>query len=330
MSIERQLAQCVDDCQLKLAECTSIDELYVIRSQFIGKKSIIAEYFARLGTLAHEERIETAKQVNKAKQRIEQICDEAKQRVLARAGRMVISPIERTLPVTSYRGCDHPVTTATNTLCDIARKMGFVRIDGDEIVSVYENFDALHINQFHPARDPKDTFYLSGDRLLRTHTSSVQNAVLRQSELPIRCISPGRVFRNDTPDATHTPCFHQIEGLVVDQTSSFTDMLTTLQAILQAYFGRHFTMRIRPSYFPFTSISAEMDIDFQGRWVEVLGCGVVHRAVFEAAGITDTSIQGFAFGIGIERLLMLKYGLDDIRHLLSGDLRFLEQFHEIS
>ena len=224
----------------------------------------------------------------------------------------------------------HPVTRAMERICEIFARLGYDRVDGPEIEDDWHNFEALNFAPDHPARTMHDTFWFADGRLLRTHTSPVQIRSMSGRTPPIRIIAPGKVYRSDS-DQTHSPMFHQVEGLLIDETSSFADLKGTLAAFIRAFFERDFEMRLRPSFFPFTEPSAEMDIgwsaeDGSTRWLEVLGCGMVHPNVLRNCGIDPERYSGFAFGLGVDRFAMLRYGVEDLRAFFENDLRFLRQF----
>jgi phenylalanyl-tRNA synthetase alpha chain len=222
-------------------------------------------------------------------------------------------------------GHRHPLITTTEEIVDIFCGLGYRVEEGPEIESDYYNFTALNIPPHHPARDMQDTFYLSGHELLRTHTSPVQIRHLEKNPPPVRIVAPGRVYRRDAVDATHSPVFHQVEVLAIDEGLDFTHLRGTVTAFLQSFFG-DLPVRFRASYFPFTEPSAEVDVQWRGRWLEVMGCGMVDPAVLEGLGLDPERWSGFAAGLGVERFAMVRHGIDDIRRLFSSDLRFLEQF----
>ena len=268
-------------------------------------------------------------QINKHRKQFEDKISQAKalleQRMVAeklKSGRK-----DTSLPTSKHHPSSiHPLTLITRRVVSILSKYSFDVAVGPEIETSYYNFTALNTPEHHPARTMQDTFYLHQDYLLRSHTSPVQIRIMEHQPPPLRVISPGRVFRADTLDATHSPCFYQCEGLVIDETSTIQDLVQLLSCFLNEFFGEDLPIRFRSSYFPFTEPSLECDIYFKGSWLEVLGCGMVHPSVLEHASIDATRYQGFAFGMGIDRLAMLYYGIDDIRYLYDGDLSFLQQF----
>ena len=313
---------------------TSIDEIQRVSTDFLGKKSVLAEAKKRLGSLDDAARRAAGQQLNEVRERIETLV-EARRGELAAAARGTQLEAER-LDLTEIRGRTrlghlHLVTQARDRLEDLFVGMGFTVAEGPEIEDDWHNFGALNFPPGHPARAMQDTFYVNygepESTLLRTHTSPVQIRVMLSQPPPIYSIMPGRVFRQDTADATHMPVFHQIEGLVVDRGITFADLAGTLEAFTTAYFGPGFTSRLRPSYFPFTEPSAEFDIRRpDGSWLELGGCGMVHPNVLRAGGIDPEEYSGFAFGFGIDRLALMRHGVDDLREMFINDVRFLRQF----
>lgn len=327
--LSSQLQQALEN----IRAATSLDQLEVLRISLLGKSGLITEQLKTLGKLPAEERKTRGEQVNRAKEQLQEALIERK-RFLEEAefeARLANEGIDITLPGRAVdRGAIHPVTRTMNRIIDIFLRLGYQVAEGPEIEDDYHNFEALNFPAHHPARAMHDTFYFSNGRLLRTHTSPVQIRAMRDKQPPIRIIAPGKVYRSDS-DQTHTPMFHQVEGLLVDETSSFTDLKGTLRVFVQAFFERDFEMRFRPSYFPFTEPSAEVDIrwdrdDGAERWLEVLGCGMVHPNVLKCCGIDSEKYTGFAFGLGVERFAMLRYGVNDLRQFFENDVRFLRQF----
>ena len=240
-----------------------------------------------------------------------------------------IKSIDVTLPGKDISfGSRHPITITINNIIDILSNYGFTSVDGLEIEDEFHNFEALNISDNHPARDMHDTFYVSEDKLLRTHTSSVQIRSMLSSEPPLKIMTPGKVYRCDS-DPTHSPMFHQIEGLHIDENINFGHLKGTLINFIKEFFGKEMEIRFRPSYFPFTEPSAELDIKFNGKWLEVLGCGMVHPNVLANVDIDNKKYTGFAFGLGIERLAMLKYSITDLRMFYENDISFLSQFKDL-
>ena len=326
-----------------LEELKSSKELYEFKSEYLeGKKSKISGLMKEMKNIAPEERANYGKSVNELKEwalgRFQKVEEEMKERELQK--KYESEKIDLTLPAEETAiGNLHPVTLIRKQLIDIFAGMGFEVYEGREIETDYYNFTALNTPQDHPARDMQDTFYLSPEFLLRTQTSAGQIHVMENKKPPIKILSPGRVFRSDD-DATHSPMFHQMEGLVVDKGITLCDLQGMLDKFVQALFGPEVKTRLRPSYFPFTEPSVEVDVscfECGGKgcplckhtgWIEVLGAGVVHHSVLENCGIDPNVYSGFAFGIGIERIAMLKYGINNIGLMFENDLRFLKQFED--
>ena len=310
------------------------------RVHYLGKKGVLTEQLKTLGSLPHEERKAAGQKINEAKQVVQQAI-EARRATLEQeelASRLAADRIDVTLPGRGSRsGGLHPVTRTLERIQDLFAGMGFAVAEGPEIEDDYHNFEALNIPETHPARAMHDTFYFDAHTVLRTHTSPVQIRVMEHQAPPLRVIAPGRVYRCDS-DLTHTPMFHQVEGLLVDKDVSFADLKGLLDQFLKHFFERDLGVRFRPSYFPFTEPSAEVDMECvmcggkgcrvcsHTGWLEVLGCGMVHPKVFESVGIDNEQYTGFAFGMGVERLAMLRYGVNDLRLFFENDLRFLRQF----
>jgi phenylalanyl-tRNA synthetase alpha chain len=330
------LRQALDE----VAASTTLAALDEVRVRWLGKKGAFTEQLKALGALPVAERPAAGARINEAKQQFEAAVESARE-ALARAAveaELAAGRIDVTLPGRGEaRGGVHPVTRARLRIERIFRDSGFEIATGPEIEDDFHNFEALNIPADHPARAMHDTFYFPDGRLLRTHTSPVQVRELRKGRLPLAMIMPGRVYRVDY-DMTHSPMFHQVEGLVVDEQVSFANLKAVLQGFLRAFFEKDLRMRLRPSYFPFTEPSAEVDMscvfcDGAGcrvckhtGWLEIAGCGMVHPNVLAAAGVDATRWNGYAFGMGIERLAMLRYGVSDLRLFFESDLRFLRQF----
>ncbi|RAP56245.1 phenylalanine--tRNA ligase subunit alpha [Oleiagrimonas sp. MCCC 1A03011] len=323
----------VRDALADIERTDTLDALQALRVALLGKSGSITAQLKTLGKLAPEERKAAGAAINQAKGRVAQALD-ARRDALQEAAleqRLASERIDVTLPGRDGgRAGLHPVTRALERIADIFERLGYQRADGPEIEDDWHNFEALNFPPNHPARTMHDTFYFPDGRLLRTHTSPVQVRALKDRQPPVRIIAPGKVYRSDS-DQTHSPMFHQIEGLLVDETSSFADLKGTLVTFVRAFFERDFEMRFRPSFFPFTEPSAELDIrwetdDGSERWMEVLGCGMVHPNVLRNCGIDPERYTGFAFGIGVERFAMLRYGVTDLRAFFENDLRFLRQF----
>jgi phenylalanyl-tRNA synthetase alpha chain len=324
---------------------TTLDELRVVESDLLGKKGSLAELKKGLGALDAEGRREVGASLNVARESIEQLVAQRRHSLesVERAATIAAERLDLTEVTTSRpRGTVHLVTQTWDRLVDVFVGMGFTVAEGPEVETDWYNFEALNIPAAHPARGMWDTLYVDlGDPetvLLRTHTSPVQIRVMTETPPPIYAVMPGRVYRRDTADATHMPVFHQIEGLVIDRDISFADMAGTLEAFTSAYFGGSIHSRLRPSYFPFTEPSAEYDINCvfcegkgcrtcsQTGWLELGGCGMVHPNVLRNVGLDGEEWTGFAFGFGLDRLALMRHGVDDIREMYTGDLRFLEQF----
>jgi phenylalanyl-tRNA synthetase alpha chain len=320
------------------SEVRNAENLEAFRLKWLSKKGILTQLFGQMKDIAPEERRAYGAQINELKTLAEEKFEAAKAEIEEQSAQSARSALDLTLDAAPLSiGSFHPLSLVRNRMVSIFEKLGFVIAEGPEIVDDWHNFTALNMPEDHPARDMQDTFFLSRnpDMLLRTHTSSVQIQTMETQKPPIRIIAPGRVFRKDS-DATHSPVFHQIEGLVVDEHASFADLKQTLFYFVQEMFGEGTNIRFRPSYFPFTEPSAEMDIRAkklnpetgkeEEKWLEVLGCGMMDPAVLENCGIDSEKYTGYAFGIGIERITMVKYNIQDIRLFYENDLRFLRQF----
>ena len=323
-----------------VAACSDLAALDEVRVHWLGKKGLITEQLKALGTLSAAARPAAGARINEAKEQL-QAAIEARRVALERADidrRLAAGRIDVTLPGRGEEpGGLHPVTQARLRIETLFRRAGFEVAAGPEIEDDFYNFEALNIPPNHPARAMHDTFYFPDGRLLRTHTSPVQIRALQTRGAPLAIIAPGRVYRCDS-DMTHSPMFHQLEGLVVDENVSFANMKAVLHGFLQAFFERELAMRLRPSFFPFTEPSAEVDMSCvfcEGRgcrvckntgWLEISGCGMVHPNVLAASGVDAERYTGYAFGAGIDRLAMLRYGVNDLRLFFENDLRFLRQF----
>ncbi len=300
------------------------------KARYLGRAGALTELLKGLGKLAPEARREAGSRINEGKARIEALLEEQRARLRSQAleRKLREEAIDVTLPGRgSGRGGLHPITRVRMRVEALFRSMGFDVAEGPEIVSDFFNFTALNMPENHPARSMHDTFYVEGGRhLLRTHTSPIQIHYMRSHTPPLRVLAPGRVYRSDS-DATHSPMFHQVEGLWVDERVSFANLQGVAIEFLQRFFERtDLRVRFRPSFFPFTEPSAEIDMSFGEGWLEIGGCGMVHPNVLEHGGIDPERFQGFAFGMGIDRLAMLRYGVDDLRLFFQNDSRFLRQF----
>ncbi|HXD83879.1 MAG TPA: phenylalanine--tRNA ligase subunit alpha [Rudaea sp.] len=329
MELDAQIEQALT----QIGTASSLDALDALRVALLGKSGLVTEQLKALGKLAPDERKVQGALVNRAKERLQDAIAQRKSALENAAfdARLADEKIDITLPGRNADlGSIHPVTRALERIAEIFSRLGYTQADGPEIEDDYHNFEALNFPPHHPARAMHDTFYFPDGKLLRTHTSPVQIRAMRDAKPPLRIIAPGKVYRSDS-DQTHSPMFHQIEGLLVDETSSFADLKGTLAEFVRAFFERDFEMRFRPSYFPFTEPSAEVDIrwdrdDGGERWLEVLGCGMVHPNVLRGCGIDAEKYTGFAFGLGVERFAMLRYGVTDLRAFFENDVRFLRQF----
>ena len=312
-----------------IAAAQDLATLDQVRVQFTGKKSQLAEQSKSLGKMDPEQRKVFGAQIHAVREAITAALTE-RQTELQKAAleqKLASEMIDITLPGRGQTvGSIHPVTQVQERICQFFTKAGFLVATGPEVEDDYHNFEALNIPGHHPARAMHDTFYFDVNHLLRTHTSGVQIRTMETQQPPIRIVCPGRVYRNDS-DQTHSPMFHQIEGLYVAKKTSFAELKGLLVNLLNEFFEKDLKVRFRPSYFPFTEPSAEVDImDERGKWLEVLGCGMVHPNVLRAAGIDPEKYTGFAFGLGVERFAMLRYGINDLRMFYQNDVRFLRQF----
>jgi len=306
----------------------SLGALDEVRVRYLGKKGLLTQQLKQLGSLPAEERPAAGQAINRAKQALQASIEvrKAALRAVALEAEIESQSVDVTLPGRGQApGGAHPVTRTMGRMEEIFRRAGFAVYSGPEIEDEFHNFEALNIPEQHPARAMHDTFYFPSGHLLRTHTSPVQIRAMREDGVPIRMIAPGKVYRCDS-DQTHTPMFHQVEGLVVDEGISFANLKAVLHGFLETFFERKVQLRFRPSYFPFTEPSAEVDVSWGEGWLEVLGCGMVHPRVLEHVGVDAERYTGYAFGMGVERLAMLRYGVDDLRLFFDNDLRFLRQF----
>ena len=316
-----------------IAAATAPDALEALRVGLLGKSGSITTQLKSLGALPGDQRKAAGEAINRARDAISEALTARKVALddAALDVRLAGESIDVTLPGRdAARGGVHPVSRTLERITEIFGRLGYEVADGPEIEDDFHNFEALNFPPHHPARAMHDTFYFGDGRLLRTHTSCVQVRYMKEHQPPLRMIAAGKVYRSDS-DQTHTPMFHQVEGLLVDEHASFADLKGTLAEFVRAFFERDFEMRFRPSYFPFTEPSAEVDIAWQQadgstRWLEVLGCGMVHPNVLRNVGIDPETYTGFAFGLGVERFAMLRYGVDDLRSFFDNDVRFLRQF----
>jgi phenylalanyl-tRNA synthetase alpha chain len=309
----------------------SADDLQVldnIRVTYLGKKGLLTARLKELGKLPAEQRPAAGQIINEVKEKIHLLISEKKS-ILENKGyseKLTSESIDISLPGRGQiQGSLHPITQTLAEIESLFINVGFKVADGPEIEDNYHNFEALNMPDNHPARAMHDTFYIDTDKLLRTHTSNVQIRYMKENKPPMAIIAPGRVYRCDS-DMTHTPMFHQVEGLLINEDVTFANLKGLLAEFLNQFFKKELQIRFRPSYFPFTEPSAEVDILGDNGWMEILGCGMVHPNVLENVGINSEHYNGFAFGMGVERLAMLKYGIDDIRLFFENDIRFLKQF----
>ena len=338
MVTEQEIIELVEAARREISEAAAPEALEALRVRYLGRKGALTQVLRGLKGLDPETRRLAGAQANRAKENLEAALAEALTALKEAAARAAVPAIDVTLPGRrSPLGRLHPLTRTMEEVCDIFLHLGFEAVTGPEVELDWYNFEALNIPPDHPARDMQDTFYFNDKVLLRTHTSPMQIRVMEKRRPPVRIIAPGKVYRRDS-DMTHSPMFHQVEGLLVDRGVTFADLKGVLTEFVHQMFGPEVSLRFRPSYFPFTEPSAEIDIACvicRGEgcrvckitgWLEVLGAGMVHPAVFEAVGYDPEEFTGFAFGLGVERIAMLKYGIDDIRLFFDNDLRFLKQF----
>lgn len=336
-----RLEQIRQNALAQIETAGALEKLNDIRVAFLGKKGELTSIMKSMKEIAPEERPAFGQMVNETRSEIEKRMEEMKTELAkkAREAQLKAEVIDVTLPAKkSNVGHRHPNTIALEEVERIFVGMGYEVIEGPEVEKDYYNFEALNIPANHPAKDEQDTFYINKEFVLRTQTSGTQVHTMETQELPIRMIAPGRVYRSDEVDATHSPCFHQIEGLVIDKHITFADLKGTLAEFAKELFGEETKVKFRPHHFPFTEPSAEMDVTcFKcggkgcrmckgSGWIEILGCGMVHPKVLKMSGIDPEEYSGFAFGVGLERIALLKYEIDDMRLLYENDTRFLKQF----
>lgn len=341
MDIRENLGRIGEELEKELRDLDALQALENLKVKVLGKKGSLTALLRGMGQLTPEERPKAGQLINEAREKMTKLLED-KQKELAereKAARLQKEAIDvtepRDLPLI---GCVHPMNLVLNQVLDCFTSMGFDVAEGPEVELDHYNFELLNIPKNHPARDAQDTFYIDDNTVLRTHTSPVQARTMLSRKPPIRIVCPGRVFRADEMDATHSPVFHQIEGLVIDKDVTMGDLKGTLDAFAKRLYGPDIEVRFRPSFFPFTEPSAEVDLtcfNCHGKgcrvckgtgWIEVLGCGMVNPKVLSMCGIDPDVYSGFAFGIGLERITMLRYGIQDLRLLYEGDLRFLRQF----
>lgn len=339
--MQEKLKTIVDQALSQINASEEIEKLNDIRVAFLGKKGELTSVLKSMKDVAPEDRPKIGQMVNEAREQLESKLEEKKSAFARkiREEQIKMETIDVTLPPKKRTmGSHHPNTIALEEIMDIFTGMGYEVVEGPEVEMDYYNFEALNIPANHPAKDEQDTFYVNSNIVLRTQTSSVQVREMEKGKLPIRMIAPGRVFRSDEVDATHSPSFHQVEGLVIDKNVTFADLKGTLAQFARELFGEETKVKFRPHHFPFTEPSAEMDVScFKcggtgcrfckgSGWIEILGCGMVHPHVLEMSGIDPEEYVGFAFGAGLERIALLKYEIDDMRLLYENDIRFLSQF----
>ena len=337
---QEQLTRLLQEARSAMAQAQDVAALEQLRVHYLGKKGVLTEQLKQLGSLPPEERPRVGQWVNDAKSALQADLNTRRDALdsAQRTAQLASEILDVTLPGRGlHLGGAHPISRTLRRLETLFLSLGFETADGPEIEDDFHNFEALNMPASHPARAMHDTFYFDARTLLRTHTSTVQIRYMQANKPPLRVIAPGRVYRCDS-DITHTPMFHQIEGLMVDENVSFADLKGLLSDFLERFFEKSLRVRFRPSFFPFTEPSAEVDIECvmcsgggcrvckHTGWLEVLGCGMVHPEVFRHVGIDSERYTGFAFGIGVERLAMLRYGVNDLRLFYENDLRFLQQF----
>jgi len=335
--VENTIDQICTEALREIETAKSKDSLNAISVKYLGRKGIVTQFLRNISKLPTEERPKAGEKANEIKKILEKAFEDTASSLNSQSPE-AHDYIDVSLQGRSaFPGSLHPITQITRQICDIFTRMGFDIAEGPEIESDYYNFEALNIPKYHPARDMQDTFYVSDNIVLRTHTSPIQVRVMEKRKPPVKVIAPGKVYRSDS-DITHTPMFHQVEGLMVGENISFGNLKGILTNFVHLMFDEKTSLRFRPSFFPFTEPSAEVDIlcvmcrgngcriCSQTGWLEVLGAGMVHPAVFENVGYDTAKITGFAFGMGVERITMLKYGIDDIRKFFENDFRFLRQF----
>ena len=339
--LDATLSQLDTDARARIAGAATPEELEAVRVEALGRKGTLAQISKQLGGLPAEERARVGKLLNAVKQALEEALQARKAQFEkeALAARLDSEWLDLSLPAPGPRpGSLHPVTQIQAEIEDLFTSLGFAVLDGPEVETEYHNFDALNTPPEHPARDMQDTFWLVDGHVLRTHTSPVQVRGMETLKPPLRMIAPGRVFRNEEVDASHEHTFYQLEGMMIDREVSVAHVIYFMKTLLKGIFRREVTVRLRPGYFPFVEPGFELDIHClicggagcpvckQGGWVELLPCGLVHPNVLRLSGIDPAEWNGFAFGLGLTRLAMMRYGIDDIRLLQGGDLRFLRQF----
>ena len=339
--MQEKLEKVLEEARMQLEKAVSIDDTEEIRIKVMGKKGQLTQILRGMGKLSPEEKKEMGMAANKAKAKFETMLNEkvAMVKEQAKKARFKAETIDVTEPgIIPKVGVKHPITQVINEIVGIFRSMGYAVYESPEVDTVFNTFDGLNSPEFHPARDITDTFYIDKGIVLRPHTSSGEVRAEKELQVPYKVIMPGRCFRCDTPDATHSPTFHQVEMMVVGEDITMADLKGSLDLMAKKLFGPKTMTKFRPHHFPFTEPSAEMDVScFKcggkgcnvckgSGWIEILGCGMTHPHVHEAGGIDSEKYTGFAVGMGVERIAMLKYGIDDIRLLYENDMRFIDQF----
>jgi phenylalanyl-tRNA synthetase alpha chain len=330
MSLIEDLTKIEETAKHELENVTSDDALEAIRLKFLGRKGELAKTMTGLRSVSPQDKPKVGQAANRVKKVLQELFDEKlKSQGKNSSNRSTLNDL--TMPGTSLKpGGLHPITQVIDEISDIFSKLGFTVASGPEMETDYYNFEALNIPADHPSRDSFDTFYLENGKLLRSQTSTVQIHVMQKHAPPIKVIAPGKVYRPDATDASHSFMFHQIEGLMIDEKVSFAELKGVLMAFAQAFYGKNVRVRFRPHFFPFTEPSAEMDMLWshkgKDKWLEILGAGMVHPHVLEAVKLSPEKYSGFAFGLGVERIAMLRWGVQDIRFFYENDIRFLRQF----
>ncbi|YAI82142.1 MAG: phenylalanine--tRNA ligase subunit alpha [cyanobacterium endosymbiont of Rhopalodia sterrenbergii] len=327
LELELQILQ--DEAQKAITSITDLEDLEQLRINYLGKKGQLSRILRGMGKLSEEERPRIGALANEVKEALQTNLDRQRQtlQIAQIQAQLIVETLDVTMPgVSRPLGRLHPLNSTIDRVLDIFVGLGYSVATGPHLETDYYNFEALNIPYDHPARDMQDTFFLADGSLLRTHTSPVQIRYMENHEPPLRIVAPGRVYRRDTVDATHSAVFHQVEILAVDKGLTFTDLKGTVKEFLKQMFGKELPVKFRASYFPFTEPSAEVDVQWQGKWLEVMGCGMVDPNVLKAVGYDPEVYTGFAAGLGVERFAMVLHKIDDIRRFYSSDMRFLSQF----
>lgn len=339
--MQEELKRLLEEARAQIQAIASMEEADSARVKYLGKKSKLTEILRSMGKLSHEERKSLGQAANEARGEIETLLNEKLKEVKTKKleSKLNLEKVDITEPgKRTGIGTPHIISITLEEISDVFRSMGYSVVEGSEVDTVYYNFDALNAPKAHPSRDMTDTFYFSDEVLLRTQTSPMQVRIMENTQPPIKAVVPGRCFRCDAPDATHSPMFHQVEGIVVDEGITMADLKGTLAMFAKLMFGADTKIKFRPHHFPFTEPSAEVDVScFKcggkgcsmckgSGWIEILGCGMIHPNVLKAGGVDPEKYSGFAFGMGAERVALLKHEIDDIRLLYENDMRFINQF----